>query len=199
MENRGMDKGVVILYFKDKATFSIFGSACKDTSLKMVVSFKQNFMDRSVVQYRLATKSDIPALAVIRSKGWETPDYWTLRIEGYMKAELHPQKAPAPRVVYLATENERVAGFIAGHLTQRFNCDGELEWIDVIEEYRRKGIASELLHMLAAWFIDHKAFTICVNSGADNKVAHQFYKSNGAKDLQEHWLVWENINVLLKK
>jgi hypothetical protein len=141
MENRGMGKRVVILYFKDNATLSNFGNECKDTSLKIVVSFKQNFMHQSVIQYRLATKSDIPALAVIRSKDWETPDYWTLRIEGYMKAEIHPQKALGPRVVYLATENERVAGFIAGHLTQRFNCDGELEWIDVIEQYRIRASA----------------------------------------------------------
>ena len=156
-------------------------------------------MQQPVIQYRLALMSDISVLGAIRSKDWETPVYWTRRIESYMKAELHPQKALAPRVVYLASENEKVVGFIAGHLTQRFNCNGELEWIDVIEQYRKKGIASELLRMLAAWFTGHKAFTICVNSGSDNKVAHQFYKSNGAKDLQEHWLIWENISVLLKK
>jgi len=148
--------------------------------------------------YRLATIVDVPALAAIRSQDWETAEYWTKRIAAYMNRELHPQKALLPRVVYLATENENVAGFIAGHLTKRFKCDGELEWIDVIPAYQRKGIASELIRVLAAWFVQQKAFNICVNCAADNLSAQRFYKFNGAEDLQEHWLVWKDISVVLK-
>ena len=33
--------------------------------------------------------------------------------------------------MYVTTNEDEVVGIIAGHLTRRFGCDGELEWIDV--------------------------------------------------------------------
>jgi hypothetical protein len=36
-----------------------------------------------------------------------------------------------PRVSYVAFEQGLIVGFIAGHLTRRYGCDGELEWINV--------------------------------------------------------------------
>jgi hypothetical protein len=82
----------------------------------------------STVQYRQGIKSDIAAMARIRASEWGTEEYWIARITGYLDGELHPQKALIPRVIYVALENASLIGFIAGHLTQRYNCDGELEW-----------------------------------------------------------------------
>jgi GNAT superfamily N-acetyltransferase len=155
-----------------------------------------NFSNKKM-QYREANKSDINTIAQIRANEWGTAEYWNTRISGYMDCTHHPQQALMPRIIYLAIENETIVGFIAGHLTKRYECDGELEWIDVIREYRRNGIASELVRLLAKWFIEQNAFKICIDPG--NITARQFYAKNGAEPLNEHWMVWKDINVVLAK
>ncbi len=148
-----------------------------------------------MVTYRKALKSDVAASARIRSADWETESYWTIRISRYMEGELHPREALPPRVLYVAVEDHAIVGFIAGHLTRRFGCQGELEWIDVIRERRRQGIASELLRLLAAWFVEQKALRVCVDPG--NDIARQFYSRHGAVALNRHWMVWENARDIL--
>lgn len=149
-------------------------------------------------QYREATQQDIPALAQMRAIERGTQEFWTTRISGYMKAEHHPQQALLQRIIYIAADNETIVGFIAGHLTQRFECDGELQWINVSPEYRRNGVASALLKLLVRWFIEKNALHICANADADNP-SSQFYRSHGAKEMNKHWLVWKNINVVMNK
>jgi GNAT superfamily N-acetyltransferase len=149
------------------------------------------------VQYREANKFDINTLAQIRANEWGTVKCWNTRISGYMDYTHHPQQALMPRIIYVAIKNEIIVGFIAGHLTKRYECDGELEWIDVISEHRRNGIASELVRLLAKWFIEKNAFKICIDPG--NETARQFYAKNGAEALNEHWMVWKDINVVLAK
>lgn len=117
----------------------------------------------------------------------------------YMDCELHPQDALMPRVTYVALEDTAVVGFIAGHLTRRYACDGELEWINVIPARRGSGIASELLRKLAAWFTEQKALRICVDVDPANMTARRFYRRHGAADLNKHWLMWNDINVVLGK
>ncbi|HTF27028.1 MAG TPA: GNAT family N-acetyltransferase [Candidatus Limnocylindria bacterium] len=149
------------------------------------------------VHYRLAEKSDIPAMGRIRAAEWETEEYWKIRISRYLNCELHPKQALMPRVSYVALEAESLMGFIAGHLTRRYACDGELEWINVIPECRGSAVASELLRLLAAWFAQQKASRICVDVDPNNTTARRFYKRHGADDLNEHWLVWNDIKVVL--
>src|SRR3569833_1011764 len=118
-------------------------------------------MGPEMIHYRLATESDIQSLSRLRSLGWGEVDYWIPRITAYMNGHNNPQMALAPRVVYVACEGDKVIGLIAGHLTNRLGCDGELQWIDVATEYRRKGIASELVKVLAKWFVELKVFLFC--------------------------------------
>jgi predicted GNAT family acetyltransferase len=139
------------------------------------------------IQYRAATDLDIPGV-----------DFWPDRVTGYLNLTHHPQKALATRIIYVATDGEQVIGFIAGHLTQRYNCDGELQWINVVDEHRGTGVASSLLKLLAQWFIDQKARKVCVNADAENPTAHRFYRRYGATVLNPHWLVWKDIGVALK-
>lgn len=148
------------------------------------------------VIYRKAVSADVPALARIRAAEWESEQYWTRRITGYMEGRLHPQKALAPRVLFVAIENHMVVGFIAGHLTRRFNCDGELEWIDVIRERRREGIGSEMVRILARWFVDQSAHRICVDPG--NPPARLFYARLGAENLNQHWMFWPEISTVIR-
>src|SRR5438874_13833463 len=115
------------------------------------------------MMYREAIASDIPALARIRAAEWETEDYWSRRIAGYLNGTVHPQQALAPRVLYVALDVSATIGFIAGHLSRRFGCEGELEWINVVPAYRGTGIAAALLRLLAAWFQQENALRICVD------------------------------------
>jgi len=115
-----------------------------------------------------------------------------------MSGVLHPQKALAPRVVYAGFHGDSAVGFIAGHLTRRYECDGELEWINVIPEQRRSGIASELLRLLAAWFVEEKAHRVCVDVDPANLAARRFYANHGAGNLNPHWMLWKDIGVVLK-
>jgi ribosomal protein S18 acetylase RimI-like enzyme len=151
------------------------------------------------MQYREAIQSDIIALARIRAAESGTQEGWAMRISGYVNGELHPQQALLPRILYVAIKDDIIAGFIAGHITRRFECNGELQWINTIPEYRRYGIASQLLRLLAAWFIENKALHICVNVEPENSTAQQFYKRHGAGELNEHWLVWKNISIVMKE
>jgi GNAT superfamily N-acetyltransferase len=145
------------------------------------------------VLYRLAKLADVPRLARIRAAEWETEDYWTTRIAAHMKGDITAQKALQTGVVYVAEANATVIGFIAGHLTRRFDCEGELQWINVAREYRGQGIASELLRVLARWFAEQNAFRVCVDPDDPG-----LYARHGAEPLNKHWLYWPDIRVLFK-
>ena len=146
---------------------------------------------------RAASLADLGGLARIRAAVWGTEQYWHDRISGYMRSELHPQQALASRVVLVAEDGEDIVGFIAGHLTRRFGCDGELEWLDVVEEARRTGVAGDLLRALAEWFAGRQARRICVDVDPQNAPARAFYRKHGAQDLNPHWLVWPDITSVL--
>ena len=149
------------------------------------------------VSYREVEPSDIPALAHMRTGGGEREEFERDRITRYLAREHHPQQALMPRVIYVAVDGESRVGFIAGHLTRRYACDGELQWVHVIPEHRGSGVASELLCLLAGWFAAQKASRICVDVDPANTVARRFYRQHGAENLNEHWLVWSDINVVL--
>ncbi|MBS1527190.1 MAG: GNAT family N-acetyltransferase [Bacteroidetes bacterium] len=148
------------------------------------------------IRYRIATETDIPSLAGLRALTRGTVEGWAPYIAGYMEGINNPQKALAPRAVYAAMDDEKVVGWIAGHLTKRLGCDGELQWIDVAPEYRRKGIASELVKLLAGWFAGQNASKICVDPGNDD--SRKFYAANGAENLNQHWMYWEDITILVE-
>lgn len=154
-------------------------------------------MKRQIVTYRIATSADIPSMARLRALTWGSEDYWAKRIASYWKGELNPQRALAPRVMYVAVNSGRVVGLITGHLTERFDCQGELEWIDVDPDHRGMGIADELLKLLAKWMVERAAFLVCVNCASDNAPAQRFYRRSGAEDLSPHWLVWKDIRLML--
>ena len=151
----------------------------------------------ATVVYRHADTSDIAAMARIRAVEWQHEDYWRNRIAGYMACEHHPQQALRPRVVYVAVEGNSLVGFVAGHLTRRYGCDGELEWINVVPESRGSGVASKLLELLAAWFAQQNASSVCVNVDPGNTIARRFYTRHGAENLNPYWLVWNNMGIAL--
>lgn len=145
------------------------------------------------LRYRQSRSNDIPAMAEIRAQDWGSEEYWRERIRQYVALEVSPREALQARVLFVCVEGQRVVGLIAGHLTRRFGCDGELEWISVRQQYRNRGIASQLLRRLAKWFMTQNARRICVDVQPSNKVARRFYAEKGAESLRPHWMVWEDI------
>jgi GNAT superfamily N-acetyltransferase len=146
------------------------------------------------IHYRRATVADVSRVAGIRQPGdagGDPPD----RMRRYLAGEHHPQQALPPRAMWIAELDDRAIGYTAGHLTRRFECDGELQWIYVVREHRRQHVASELVRVLAEWFVEQQARRICVDVGDEE--ARPFYKQQGAVELNKHWMVWDDISQVL--
>jgi GNAT superfamily N-acetyltransferase len=135
-------------------------------------------------------------MAPMREDENATAEYWEARIASYIDLQLYPQKALEPRAIFVA-EVDKVVGFAAGHLTTRYDCDGELQWINVLPNYQKQGISAKLLKELTKWFVKREAFKVCVNADPENHIAQQFYKKHGAVNINPHWLIWNDITIML--
>lgn len=144
------------------------------------------------MEVRPATAADVPRMAGIRDAD-PTAGPADARMAAYLEGRHHPQQSLALRVAYLATIDGAAAGYIAGHLTRRYGCDGELQYLYVTPEYRRTGVASALLRQLAEWFGEQGAERICVDVDADSPGARRFYTRHGAQRLGAHWMIWPDI------
>jgi GNAT superfamily N-acetyltransferase len=115
------------------------------------------------------------------------------RMAAYFSGKHHPQRALLPRTGFVATADAAVIGYIAGHLTERFDCQGEVQYLYVAPAYRRLGVGRNLLRQLAAWFGERHALRVCVNVDPDSPGARPFYLSMAATDLRPHWMEWRDI------
>ena len=111
----------------------------------------------------------------------------------YLQGEHHPQQARAPRAAFLAERAGALVGFVAGHLTARFGCDGEVQWLIVAPAARGGGVGAALLGVLAAWFAGEGARRVCVNVAPENAAARRLYARHGAVELSAYWMVWPDI------
>ena len=145
------------------------------------------------IRIRTAEEHDIAAMAAIRAQEWETAEFWETRIPLYLSGEHSPRQALAARAAFVAVDDKGVIGFVAGHRTRRHECDGELQWINVDADGRRSGVASRLMEAMAKWFVEQQAFRVCVNVDPKNTAARSFYAKHGARDLKQHWMVWEDV------
>jgi len=143
-----------------------------------------------------ATPDDAPILSRLPEAGESGGDPEP-RMRGYLEGTHHPQQALAARVMYYASAGDKPIGYVAGHLTKRYDCDGELQWIHVVREYRGTKVASILLKQLAVWFVERDARRICVDVDPANAVARRFYSRHGAKEFKAYWMVWDDIAVVL--
>jgi len=149
------------------------------------------------IRFRVATSADVPAIAVCRltdlAAGPADP-----RMAAYLDGTHHPQEALPPRVGYVALIREDVIGYIAGHLTKRHGRAGEVQYLFVAPDFRRRGVATALLRLLADWFVNARARKVCVCVDADSPAAKPFYESAGASPFRRLWYGWDDISVLRK-
>jgi GNAT superfamily N-acetyltransferase len=145
------------------------------------------------IEVRAVEEADIAAIAAIRAEEWNTEAFWVDRIGRYLRGEHSPQFALPLRAAFVAVEDDAVVGFVAGHRTRRLGCDGELQWVNVAEASRGKGIAGRLMERMAAWFREQGALRVCVNVDPGNAAARGLYAKYGAIPLNEQWMVWEDV------
>jgi GNAT superfamily N-acetyltransferase len=145
--------------------------------------------------FRVATAQDVPAMASSR-KSDPTVHAADPRMAAYFDGLHHPQHALRPRTGYVAIADNVIVGYIAGHLTTRHGCAGEVQYLFVVPAFRRKGAATELLRLMATWFGEQSAHKICVNVNDESPAAEPFYQSTGAKSLspdKKYWYIWDDI------
>jgi GNAT superfamily N-acetyltransferase len=144
------------------------------------------------VHFRIATSVDVPAMAACRlsdpAAGAADP-----RMAAYFDGQHHPQQALPPRVGYVAAVGDAIVGYIAGHRTTRHRYSGEIQYLFVKPDYRRRGIGSALVQRLADWFERDGARDICVCVDADNPAAAPFYDSLGAAPFKRFWRGWTDM------
>lgn len=138
-------------------------------------------------------------MAEIRAQTKGTTSFWTDRIDRYLRGEHSPQHALELRAAFVAVAEEQIVGFVAGHRTRRFGCDGELQWIDVDQQQRGRGIGYKLMDQMGAWFVMQDAKQICVNVDKDNVAARKLYGNCGARPLNEAWMVWDDASLIRRR
>lgn len=147
------------------------------------------------MHYREATVADVPAMEQCR-RAEPSAGPADERMVAYLESRHHPQQALVPRAAFVAEDSGMVVGYIAGHLTRRFECEGEIQYLYVAPMYRGRDVARRLLAMQAHWFLQHRAHKIGVNVEPENSRAVAFYKRQGAIALRPFWLIWHDIRAL---
>jgi len=148
------------------------------------------------IAFRQATSSDVPVMTQCRLAdpvaGPADP-----RMAAYLDGEHHPQQALPPRVGYVASSGEQIVAYIAGHQTKRHGCEGELQYFFVAPAYRRRGVGTALLRLLARWFLEHGVRHVCVGIANDSPPeAKPFVEHHGALPLKRYWYAWEDVGAV---
>lgn len=125
------------------------------------------------IRYRRAEAADVPSLALLPGQG-EPGGAADKRMLPYLLGQHHPQQALGPPVMWMALDGELPIGYIAGHLTRRFDCDGELQYLYVLPAHRGGEVRRACFASLRADSTRH-----------------------AATELRKHWLVWEDIGAVL--
>ncbi|MCR8561260.1 GNAT family N-acetyltransferase [Mucilaginibacter sp. BJC16-A38] len=156
----------------------------------------------------IATIADIEALTNVEiesklrsfEKNEEVAiDYDTrlYRWNTYFK-ELSPASAKPERVVYKAVIDDQIIGYIAGHLTGRYDKDAKIQSFYVLRDRQRSGAGTLLLKNLLSWLATHNVQSLCVGIEPDNPF-QAFYLKYGGVHLNPHWICWDDIKTLRAK
>lgn len=154
-------------------------------------------MMHSTIQFREATLLDVPEISRLCALSPMEEGYWRARIEGYLNFELNPHQATEHRLLYVALHKGIIIGFVAGHVTKRQEYAGQIQWITTASPCRRTGVASELLWIIAGWFIENNVQSVRVDVDPENTGARKFYQHHHASGINQYWLYWDDIQVVL--
>jgi len=150
------------------------------------------------INFRVATSADVAAMAQCRLSD-PAAGAADSRMAAYFDGQHHPQQALPARVGFAAFEADSMIGYVAGHLTTRHGCAGEVQYLFVAPAYRRRRIATALVGLLAAWFQEQGAARVCVCLDDDSPAARPFYANLGAIPIKRLWYAWDDIGILLDR
>ena len=148
------------------------------------------------ITYRRITEKEADTIASFRALA-EPGVPGENRLGAYLRGASNPREALPPRVIYGAFDGNEWAGYIAGHQTTRYECDGELQQVYVAPRYRGTEVAHVLIRHLAVWFVERNARRVCVDVEPDNARARSYYAKHGAKPFKPSWMIWDDIAVAL--
>lgn len=120
-------------------------------------------------------------------------DRWQTYFVGQSPASAKPE-----RIVFKALIGNELVGYIAGHLTTRYDKDAEIQSFYILKEYQGKGIGGQLLHHFVKWLLQYDVKSLCVGFHEANPY-QAFYIKYGGKYLNPHWIYWDEVNDLLPK
>ena len=110
----------------------------------------------------------------------------------YFRGE-SPQTSKPERIVFKAVIDGNILGYIAGHLTTRYDKDVEIQSFYILKEYQRKGLGKTLLSLFINWLKDNGANSLCVGIWPDNPYK-AFYLKHCGQYLNAHWIYWDDLN-----
>lgn len=113
-------------------------------------------------------------------------------------AKQSPASAMPQRIILKAIDQDKIIGYLAVHLTSRYDKGAEIQSFYVLKEYQRSGIGTALLKEAISWAMNHNAKSLCVGIAPENPY-QQFYLKYGGSFLNPHWIVWEDISELKVK
>jgi GNAT superfamily N-acetyltransferase len=155
------------------------------------------------MKIEIAVESDIEELTQveIESKIKSIPEYVDdieidypsrlRRWQTYFKGE-SPKSSKPGRLILKAEVNGKIVGYIAGHLTTRYERDAEIQSFYILKEYQRKGTGKKLFNRFVKWLLTQHAKSLCVGVAAENKYK-EFYIKQGGQYLNPHWIYWDNL------
>lgn len=109
---------------------------------------------------------------------------------------LAPASAKPERIVFKAVVDGKIIGYVAGHLTTRYDKDAEIQNFYLLKQYQRQGIGTELLRHFLTWLHQYPVKSLCVGIDDGNPYQRFYYKHGGAY-LNDHWIHWEDIDTIM--
>ena len=109
-----------------------------------------------------------------------------------------PASSKPPRIILKAVTDGTIIGYIAGHLTNRYGLDAEIQSFYILKEYQRNGTGKQLLKILVEWLLTQHAKSLCAGINPANKY-QAFYLKYGGRYLNEYWIWWNDAEKLLGK
>ena len=120
------------------------------------------------------------------------------RWQTYFKGQSPPTSKPERLMLKAVTKDNKIIGYLAGHLTTRYNMDAEIQSLYVLKQEQKKDVGTKLLAEFIKWLMNLDAKILCVGIKPENKYK-AFYLKHGGQYINEHWIFWQDIGLLLKK
>jgi len=85
-------------------------------------------------------------------------------------------------ITWVAEDEDRIVGFVIAQIEKR--RFGHIITIDVLPEYRHRGVGSQLLQQAEKWLENNGAVIVYLETAMHNKPAIRFYEKHGYRTVE---------------